>query len=383
VDVSKRAGNGEGSLYQRRSDGRWVGAVFLGYDESGQPRWKTVTARTRAEAAKKLRSLQHIVDDGLPPPDDKITVAQLLDEWLKDVVPLRVSGATLSNYKSVVENHIKPTLGRKRLSKLSPQDVQRLITLKLGEGLSTRTVRLIQGILVQALQNAMRRGRIPTNVASLTDGPRLKQKEGRSLTEKEAKSFLEAASGDRLEALNVLMLATGIRTGEALGLTWSNVDLDRGRITIKQALTRKPGGNEIGHGKTGRSGWRSIPIATPEVKALETHHRRQENERKAIGKAWADNDLVFCTPIGTPLDPDNHRKAFSNLTRRAGLGHWHPHELRHSAASIMLANNVPLEVVSEVLGHQSIRITKDVYGHIAESQLEVAAQAVTSALFDE
>ncbi len=377
-----RATNREGSLYKRASDGRWIGAVLLGYDEEGHLRRKTVSGKTREETAKKLRALHHNIDEGLPPPDDKIMVGQLLDSWLADVVPLRVAPGTLANYSSLVKHHIKPAFGRKRLSRLLPDDVQRFITSKLNEGLSTRTVRHLRGVLVQALEHAVRQGRVARNVAVLTDGPRLKQRDGRTMTVDEAKKLLKVARGDRLEALYPLMLATGIRPGEAFGLPWTHVDLKSGQITVRQALSRQPGGNVIGDGKTGTKGWRTIKLPSPVVEALKSHLRRQRRERKEMGEAWQDHGLVFCTPIGTPLDPDNHRRAFTALTERAGIGRWHPHELRHSATSIMLAQGVPIDVVSKILGHTSIRITADVYGHILEPQKNAAAEAMAAALWD-
>jgi len=383
VDVSGRATNGEGSLYQRKSDGRWIGAVLLGYTEDGKALRKTVSGKTRPEAIRKLRTLQRQLDDGLPPPDDQIRIAEVLDRWVEDTLPLKVSPATAVSYSSVIEHHIKPALGRKRLTKLQPDDVQTLIRAKLKDGLSPRTVRLIRGVLVQVLNQEVRKGRVVRNVAALTDGPRFEQKrEGRSLTVEQAKKLLRAVVGDRLEALYVLMLSTGIRPGEALGLSLKYVDFEKGQIAIRQSLSRQPGGVIIGGGKTGRKGWRTIQLPAPVVTVLLDHRDRQKKERRVAGSAWEDHGLVFPTPIGTPLDPDNHRKAFVALTKRAGLGKWHPHELRHSATSIMLAQGVPIEVVSKILGHTSIRITADVYGHILDSQQEAAASAMASAFWD-
>jgi len=380
--VAGRASNNEGSLYQRSSDGLWVGAITLGYDDQGHAKRKTVSAKTRAAARKKLQALQRTIDDGLPPPDDRLTVADLLDLWLKDVVPLRVTASTLANYTSVVDNHIKPALGRKRLSKLTDDDVQRFIRIKLDDGLSTRTVRLLRSTLVQVLNFAVSRGRVPRNVAALTQGPKLTaHKESRDLSVDEAKILIKALEGERLEALYLLRLISGMRPGEGFGLHWSHLDLESGTVRVSQALSRQPGGNVIADGKTHRKGWRTVPLAPPVVEALRLHKERQDKERSSLGEAWQENGLVFCTPIGTPLDPDNERKAFYAVLERAGLGHLTPNELRHSAASIMLAQGVPLEVVSEILGHTSIRITKDVYGHIGEGQRRGAADAIAGALW--
>lgn len=379
--MAGRAVNGDGSLYQR-SDGLWVGAVVLGYDEHGRMRRKTVTSKKRNEALRKLRALQRTVESGAPPPDDQMTVETFLESWLDNVVPLRVSPSTAAGYRSLFKNHIKPVLGRKRLNSLKPDEVQRFVSKKLNEGLSPRTVRLLRGILVQALAHATRQGLLSRNVAELTDGPRQEAvRESRSLTVEEAKRLLEEAEGERLEALYFLMLSTGMRTGEAFALTWDNVDLGAGTVTITQALRRQPGGNIVGPGKTGKKGWRTNYIPPAVVAVLRDHKNRQEKERIEADDLWVEHNLVFCNPIGKHLDPDNHRREFSKLTQRAGLGHWHPHELRHSAATIMLAQGVPIEVVSKVAGHSSIRITADVYGHIQPEQQQRASAAMETALW--
>ena len=343
---------------------------------------KTVGAKTRAEAARKKRELQQHVDQGLPPPDDRLTVTGLFEHWLAHVLPHRVAPATVANYTSLFKTHIKPTLGRKRLMKLQPDDIQLLINQKLDDGLSARTVRHIRGLLVQALDFGVRRGSVPRNVAAMTEGPRQQSAgDGRSLSIKQARALLRAAEGDRLEALYVLMLSTGVRPGEAFGLAWKNVDLSAGTVTIKQALVRQKGGNVIGPGKVGKKGWRTIEVPSPVVEALIAHQVRQEKERKEAGDAWEDRGLVFCTPLGTLLDPDNHRKAFYTLSEKAGLGRWHPHELRHTATSIMLAKGVPIDVVSKTVGHTSIRITADVYGHLLDEQKSLTADTMESALW--
>lgn len=380
--MAGRAPNGEGSIYKRKSDGRWIGVVSLGFDEAGRQRRSTVSGKTRNVALTKIRELQRQLDEGLPPPNNRLTVGEMLDQWLKDVVPLRVSPSTLANYSSVVKTHIKPALGRKRLSTLTTDDVQAFISRKRDAGLSARTVRLLRGVLVQAIDQAQRKGKVPRNVAALSEGPRVEQGEKRGLTIDEAKILLKAVNGERLEALYLLMLSTGLRPGEAFGLTWSNVDLEKGLATIKQALSRRPGGNVIGEGKTGKKGWRTVNLPPPVVDSLLAHRKRQDNEGHLAGKFWQEHDLVFCTPVGTALDPDNHRRAFKTLVESAGLGCLSPNELRHSAATIMLAQGVPLNVVSKVLGHTSIRIAADVYGHTVASQTEAAAAAMATALWE-
>ena len=403
---TKRRGHNEGSIYQRASDGRWVGSVNLGW-VNGARRRKVVYGATQAEVLAKVRRVQHAAERGQLVLDERTTVGELLERWLADVVPGRVSPATLENYRFVVDKHLVPTLGHKRLTALTPADVAGLLALKQRErlapakgatagersaaeggagpasgGYSPRTVKLIRGVLVQALGQAERWGMVPRNVAALCEGPRLSREEGRTLTLDQARGLLEAAQGERLEAAFVVLLSLGLRRGEALGLRWADVDLDAGVLGVNQALKRVGGKVVLGDVKTARSR-RRVNLSGPLVDLLREHRKRQEEERVAAGDAWVETGLVFTTATGSPIDPSNFRRSFDAVCEKAGLVGWHPHELRHSAASLMLAEQVPIEVVSRVLGHSSIRITADVYGHILAPQRQHAAEAMAAALWGE
>jgi integrase len=376
--ASKRRGAGEGSIY-RRADGKWTGSINLGW-EDGKRHRRVVYGRSQAEVRDKVRGLLRGMEVGLPVPDDRLTVGELIERFLSDVAPDRVSPSTLDNYRLIAKHHLIPALGRKRLARLTPLEVQTLLRAKIEAGYSPRTVRLIRGLLVQCITQAERWGIVARNVARLTDGPKLARAEGRTLSPLQARELLEAARGDRLEACYVVLLALGLRKGEALGAAWTDIDLDRGLLTVRQALKRVGGAVSLGDVKTSGSR-RMINLPDAVVAALRSHRARQAAERLAAGPSWHESALVFTTPIGTPIDPSNFRRQFDKICGRAGLIGWHPHELRHSAASIMLAAGVPLEVVSRVLGHASIRITADVYGHIMDPQRKQAADAMSSVLW--
>lgn len=378
--MAGRRGNGEGSVYQRASDGRWLGAVLLGYDADGRPRRRTVSARTRSEAVARLRALQRQVDDGLPLPDAQLTVAQLLSRWHDDVLRHQVSPSTASNYKSVFDHHLVPALGRKKVVALAPADVDALLSAKLDTGLSVSTVRRIRAVLSQALDQGLRWGIVNRNVAAITRGPRARRREGRTLTPEDARRLLAVLSGHRNEALYTLMLATGLRRGEALGLRWSDVDLEGGQLVVTRQLKREGGSLVTTDTKTARSR-RALDLSAPVVEALKAHRARQDAERRALGAAWQETGYVFTSSLGTPVDPRNCYREFRAICEAAGLGRWHPHELRHSAASLMLAQGVKLQVVSELLGHSSIRMTADVYGHVLAPDRKAAAEAMSAVLW--
>jgi len=394
--AAKRRGHGEGSIY-RRADGLWVGSVDLGWDASGKRRRKTVSSRTQAGVIEKLRDAQGRVSSGLPAGDDRITVQTLIERWLEDVVEARVSPGTCASYRFLAERYIYPSLGRRQIAKLTPLDVQRFLTEKAKElqsrrrrtrentsgeiqSLSPRTVQMIRGVLSQALGQAERWGLVARNVVKLTDPPRQQRREGRALSIEQANELLAAAAGDRLEATVSVGLSLGLRRGELLGLRWDHVDLDAAVVYVRAQVKREGGALVYGELKTARSR-RMLNLPAPVVRSLREHRRRQLEERLAAGAAWRDTGYVFTTPIGTPIDPDNFSKAFKVIAQRAGLSDWHLHELRHSCASLLLAEGVPLKVVSEYLGHTNISTTADIYGHVAPPQFEAAAAAIGAAIW--
>ena len=378
--MAHRRGNGDGSVYQRASDGRWLGVVVLGYDAEGRPIRKATSARTRTEVVQKLKALQRQVDDSLPPPDTTMTVAQLLTRWRDDVLRHQVAPSTADNYESIAMQHIAPALGRKKVAKLTAAEVDHLLSTKLDEGLSASTVRRIRAVISQALDQGVRWGIVSRNVATLTRGPRIVRREGRTLSPEEARRLLEALHGHRREALYTLMLSTGLRRGEALGLKWDDLDLESGVLLVRRQLTREGGQLRTSDTKTLRSR-RAVDLPAPLVSILRKHRADQAADRLKLGSAWQETGYVFTTSIGTPFDPRNMYREFQSICISAGLGKWHPHELRHSAASLMLAQGVKLQVVSEVLGHSSIRMTADVYGHVLAPDRRAAANAMGETLW--
>jgi integrase len=329
--MTRRRGSSEDSVY--RDGDRWRGAVSLGYDEHGNRVRKKVSGRTRAEVTEKLRKLHQQVDSGVVP-DDRLTVRAFLDRWLTVNLPGSVAESTEDDYVDTVRLHLVPALGRKPLAKLTVADLDRLWKAKRDAGYSSNSVRIMRTVLRRALGQAVREGIVARNVAGLSAAPRIRVKDGRTLTVDQDR---DASSGRRT------------------------------RLVVSELKTPKS---------------RRTLSLTPELVARFRQHRaRQAEPQMAAGTLWQDYGLIFASEAGTPMDPDNFSHAFARLCERAGLGHWHPHELRHSGASLMLAQGTPLHVVSEVLGHASIAITKDVYGHLLEGDKRAAAESMSRALF--
>ena len=386
--MAGRRMNGEGSLYQRKSDGRWFGSI-VEQDETGKLKRRTVSAKTKDAARIKLKRLMNEQErfeaEGLPPMDTTVTVDQLLDRWHKVIVATRRE-TTASNYRYMIDGHIVPfilpggrRLGSKKVAKLTFGEVDALLDAKREAGLSASTRRLIRSVLVQAINQAMKWRIVTRNEAAMSTPVTVKRTEGRSLSPTQAKRLTETLKTCPMGSLFTVMLTTGMRRGEALGLRWEDVDLKKGVISVRQQLQRINGELKATEVKTERSR-RSINLAKPTVVALKEYKAAQREERLASA-AWTDTGYVFTTGIGTPLDPRNVAKQFESNCLKAKIGKWHPHELRHSAASLMLATGTPLQVVSAVLGHASIRITSDVYGHVLEPQRQDAADALAGVLY--
>jgi integrase len=234
---------------------------------------------------------------------------------------------------------------------------------------SSNTQRLARATLRRALRVAEAEGYVSRNVASLTDGVKLSSKKGRSMQPADVKLLLSSVVGDRIEPALHVLLATGLRRSEVLGLCWTDIDLSVSPATIQvtHALKGEKSGLIFGEPKTKRTK-RVLYIPQATARILKEHRVSQARERLEFGAGWGGEwsvqDLVFTTPIGTPVDPRNFARVLSQVSKGAGLGSWSPHEFRHTAASLMIAGGVPLKQVSEALGHSSIAVTADVYGHL-------------------
>lgn len=377
-------GKGEGTIRKNVEKGRWEARLTVGYNAAtGERKRQMFTGRTRAEVVAKLEEARRLRGEGRPTTIEKRTVEQYLNDWLRDVLPGTVKARTAQSYGEIVRLWILPTLGKKLLVALTPADVATMLRSLSKEGKSPNTQRLARSVLRRALRRAEQDGIVNRNVAALADGVRVGSSEGRTLTVDQGKALLAAAEEERMGAAYVVALTLGVRRGELLGLTWDDLDLDgeKPTLTVLRTLSRVRGqGLFLDETKT-RGSRRRVHLPTPTVEALKKHREQQSEEMTLLGDAWPESplggNLVFRTPLGTAVDPDNFRNATYRLTTRALGERWSPHELRHSAASLLIAQGVDLKIISEVLGHSSIRITADVYGHLLDDAGVVAADAMS------
>lgn len=377
--MAGRSGNGEGSIY-RRKDGRWVGQ-YLVHTTKG-PQYRYIYGKTRQSVAEKLAKAIADRNGGLLFEAGTLTLNEYLERWLNDSVRDSVKQSTFENYSYVVRFHLVPALGHLKLKALTPAHVQGLYRSKLDSGLSPRTVRLIHTILHKALKQAVRWGMIPRNVTEAVTAPRYVKKEIEPLTPEQTRALLRTARGERLEALYVLAVSTGLRQGELLGLRWTDVDLKRASLQVRQQLTRTREGLSFTSPKGSKS--RSVKLTSNAVDALKRHRKRQLEEALKLARSRQDTVLVFTSTAGTPLDVGNLTYgSFRPLLERAGLPRIRFHDLRHTFATILLSKGTHPKIVQEMLGHANITLTMDTYSHVLPDMQEGAVSAMEEAMASE
>jgi integrase len=377
--MAKRRGQHEGSIF-KRTDGRWCAQLDLGWQ--GKRRRKYIYGATAAQVQDQLLKARGDLAAGLPAAVERQTVAQFLRDWLENSVRPSVRPRTYISYEQVVVTYLIPDLGNVALRKLAPQHVRAMLNRRLAEGhLSPRSVNYLRVVLRAALNQARKWSLVSRNAAELVEPPRWERFRIEPLSPEQARALLEAVKGHRLEALYAVALSCGLRMGEVLGLSWQDTDLENSRMTVSQALQRQKGrGLLLTETKTDRSR-RTLALPAPLVAALRAHRIQQLEERLAAGSRWQDSGLVFTSGVGTPLEPRNFFRSFKIALNKAGLPDIRFHDLRHSAASLMLAQGVPLRVVMEVLGHSSISLTADTYSHVMPSLVQDATAKVAGVLF--
>ena len=369
-----RRGNSEGSIYQRK-DGRWVAAVT----DPRTGRQLYWYAKSRSLAAAKLNTALRSRDDGARLGAERQTVGEFLTKWAEHVARPTLRPSTFASYSGHIRRHLIPAFGQMQLAKLGPEHVQILIGEKLGDGLSPRRVLYIRAVLRRALSDAVRWGLVHRNAASLARGPKAEPGEVRPMTAEQVAGFLEAIDDDRLAALYVAAIALGLRQGELLGLRWDDIDLSDKWLRVRHALQRVEGTLQLVPPKT-RQSRRTIQLPELVIDALVRHRSRQNEEQLLAGQRWVDQDFVFTTPHGRPLDASNVTHAFQRRLASAGLPRHRFHDLRHTCASLMLAEGINPRVVMDILGHSQVSVTLNTYSHVVPSVQRQAVERMDALL---
>lgn len=342
-----------------------------------------VCSTVRQEAARASTQALTDREHGVAALDARQTVRDYLTSWIRTEV-YRVKRGSARRYEREVRLHLIPGLGRIVLSKLTTQHVSTFYAHDLEQGDTSTRVAYTHRALHAALEDAFRIDVVQRDVADPVDPPRTPKRQMAIYSEQQARMLLRAAAGDRLEALRILVLATGMRKGELLALTWSDVDLERARLTTKMTVQHYPGEKAIREEVKTSHSERVIALPTSVVSALRAHGERQAEEHARLGEAWNDLDLVFPNIIGRPIDARSfQRRWWMKLVQKAGLPYIRFHDLRHTAATLLLARGVPAKAVSVMLGHANASITLNLYGHVLPHMQQQLADVMDDILTEE
>ncbi len=365
-----RRGHGEGSVYQRK-DGRWVACITLENHKR-----KYFYGDTRREVQEALKKALHEQQQGTLATGPQQTLKAYLEQWLDQVYKPTVRLNTYRQYRSIIRHHIVPALGHIAVQKLTAEKVQAFYAGKQQEGSAAGTIGLIHSVLHKALENAVKWGLVSRNVTKLVTKPRMERYEGTVLTVEQAKRLLDVAQGSRLESLLVVALATGMRRGELLALHWDDVDLKKGVVYVRRTMSHITGHSYVESEPKTRAGRRKIVLPDVAIEAFRKHQEAQDQMRAKVGVKWQERGIVFCNYSGGFFNPTQMAFEFKKLLKLAGLPDMRFHDLRHSAATFLLAAGVHPKVVQERMGHSSIVMTMNIYSHVLPSMQQEAADRI-------
>lgn len=387
---------------QKRGENTWRLHVFVGrHPTTNKPIYQSRTFHgSKKEAESMLRELVRDYELGRVTEPSRQSLSEFLEEWLEKAARQKVRARTLQDYRNLVRGYIRDTIGFVPLGKLTPMQIQSLYSA-LSDGvsprsgvaardpLSPRTIRNLHFTLKQALQQAVRWRMISYNPAADVELPRPKTRLDRHLlrplTPAQVRIFVRAIEDNRHKVFFHLLLGTGMRPGEALGLKWPCVDFDLGAVRVEQALVRISGvggGWRLEEPKTSKSR-RTIPIPPELLELLRLHRVSQAQERELAGNGWSYHDFVFTAGNGQPLhEPNIAKRHFKPALERAGLpGHVRLYDLRHTHATALLLMGESEKVISERLGHSTTVLTMDTYCAVLPTMQKAAAAKVSSFLY--
>ena len=366
----------------QRGERTFLVRVYLGRDpETGKRDYHNKTIHgTKKDAQAYLNQILRDKDMGTYVQPSNMILDQFLDQWLETAAKPRVRERTLASYEEILGLYIRPELGRLPLANITPLKIQTIYGELLERGLSPRTVRYAHSVLRMALEQAVKWQMLSQNPSQHVDLPRQKKEEMRTLSPREARQFLDSTAFSRYGTLFELLLTTGLRPGEALGLKWPDVDWEKGRLTIQRVLVY---GRGFEAPKTPRAR-RTIPLPASTMQSLQEHRIRQAEERLQAGSNWEHHDLIFTAHNGQPIDHRNLvRRHFKPLLEHANLPQeLRLYDLRHTCATLLLSAGENPKIVSERLGHASITLTLDTYSHVLPDMQEGAAAKLEKLLYD-
>ncbi len=362
-----RRRNGEGTVYQRK-DGRWVAEIRL--DGIRQP---ALYAKTEHEAFERLYALQARHRAGEALVSSSITVEKYLQQWLRDTAGPRVRASSLVSYRTACK-HVARSCGGVRLCDLKPGHVQHALADAAARGLGATSLHHIHRVLTLALNDAIKLGLLRNSPMPRVTAPRIAHREMQTLSMDQALQLFHAVEGSPLEAFLVLLTLTGLRFGEAAALRWEDIDFSRRVITVRRALHRAGGGIHFAEPKT-RTSRRTVFFGQ---RVSDVLSRQWQQAQRITSPLYPE--LVFHSTQGMPLHTSEVGAALKRLLASVGLAPMRVHDLRHTAATLMLEQGVHPKMVQEMLGHSSIAMTMDLYSHATSSMHKHAVDQLDAAL---
>ena len=400
--TDSRRAKGSGSIYKKERNGKtyWESQVTIGYDPgTGKQIRKTFSGKTQKEVRIKLSEASTAVDNGQFFDPSKVTLKEWFETWLTDYMAA-VKPLTVQQYRSMSETHIFPALGSVKLCKLTAPQLQKFYNqlakegkttrkknpqtgkmeiVKTGEPLSAKSIRNIHGIMSKALNTAVQQGMIRENVSQRVTIPKVIQTEVQPFTEDQQKAFFDAIQIHRFKNLFTVMIFTGLREAEAIGLTWDCVDLKKGTLKVYRQLQRTPGKwTEWRFVPLKNSKTRMIKLSPYIVALLRNHKTAQQEARIAAGECWQgfgtleeqETAFVFTDELGQHLHTETVYNNFKRIAAQIGAPAARVHDLRHTFAVISLQNGDDYKTVQDALGHATAAFTLNVYGHVSERMME-------------
>jgi integrase len=364
----KRRGHNEGTVYYEPDRERWVAEISIGPGKRKKFRFKT-----KQEAIKKKNEALRELEQKTLATGKQRRLGEYLEDWLENTHKGKVRLSTYLNYKKHIR-YVTGSLAGIWLQKLTPQHIQAFYAQKLEDGLSSKVVSNIHGVLHLALDNAVRWELVSRNVCDLVTVPRIVSREVVPLDIAQARRLVNHVRGHRLEVLLTMAVVTGMRRGELLALRWSNIDFDRRHLLVLHSVDFIAKYGYVEDKPKTAAGRRVISLPDFLLDMLKQHRTHQLEIREATPN-WQDHDLVFPNLSGGYLHPNHMGDAFRKLLKEAGLPSIHFHDLRHSAASILLCMGVNIKVIQELLGHSDISITLRTYSHLLPTMQQEAVQA--------
>jgi integrase len=384
---SGRRGNNEGSIVQL-PNGKWRGRIMLGYLPNGKPDRRSVTCDTWKEAQRQLRALVAQKESGRLAEREKQkgSLGEYLTNWL-GTIPGRVRGSTIYRYRGLLNRHVIPHLGSKKLAELKPDAIAAFYAERQKAGLSPSTVQLIHTTLRKALGDGVEYGYIAFNPVARVKPPRRADFEARVLSTEEVRRLLTSAedAGDRLAGLWALLARTGARIGELLTLQWDAVAWDRRSIAITRSLSIDAERRTIIDAPKTTRGRRVVALDQDSMDTLRRHRARQNADKLKLGQGYDDQGLVFASRVGTPMSERNVIREFKEALERAGFSKEERqqiriHDLRHFHITEAAHAGVSVKALSARVGHASIAFTLDRYAHAIESGDRDVADAISRRL---